>query len=349
MSAAQLEEAPPDDEPPFEDEPHVPVWQRIKCWTGTELESTDFPPLRWIVHDLLPAGLSLLVGAPKVGKSWAALDIGLAVASGGRALGSLQVEEGDVLFLALEDGPRRLSDRQRLLLGDAGGASDRFHAFVEWPRGIMAPQSAREWCEAHPDARLVVVDTLARVRPPQSSRGQAYSEDTAALVPWQAIAQDFSVAVVIVHHDRKAESADFIDAVSGTHGLAGVADTTLVLDRPRMETYGRLRLTGRDIQEAELTLRRAGPAWVISNGPAPDADLGDLSNRIVAYVIGAHRPVRAGDVAEHCDTDASTARRYLARLAEAPHHRIGKTGRGLYTAPLSSVPTVPNTTKENPQ
>ena len=321
------------------DEQPEPLYGRFKCWTGPELQDTDFPPLRWIVPNVLPAGLSLLVGAPKVGKSWAALDIALAVAAGGKALGALDVEIGDVLLLALEDGPARLADRQDLLLGN-NAASERFHAFTEWPRGVDAARAAWQWCTDHPDVRLVVVDTLARVRPPRAKGGNGYDEDTTAMIPWQKLAEHFKVAVVMVHHDRKAgDSGDFVDAVSGTHGLAGVADCTLVLDRARMEDYGRLRLTGRDVPEREIVLRRVGPTWMVHDGPMPDPDLGDASAKIVTWVCEQPDAVRPVEVALALSLPADNVKRTMARLAESG--RLVKRGRGLYRSPVPCVPSVP--------
>lgn len=318
----------------------VPVlYAARKGWTGPELLAYDFPPLRWIVPDLVPAGLTLLVGAPKVGKSWAALDVALAVAAGDKALGALDVDPGEVLFLALEDGPRRVADRMRLLLGSAS-ASGRFHAFTDWPKGVDAARAAWQWCAAHPDVRLVVVDTLARVRPARARGGNGYDEDTAAMIPWQQLAEHFKVAVVIVHHDRKAESGDFVDAVSGTHGLAGVADTTLVLDRARMEDFGRLRLTGRDVQERELVLKRVGPTWVVYDGPIPDPDLGEVAARIVQWVADQSEAVGPSAVALALGEPVENVKRTMARLAES--HRLVKQGRGLYRTPVPSVPCVPS-------
>lgn len=314
--------------------------RRDTFWTGPELFSATFPPLRWAVDGLLPEGLSLLVGAPKVGKSWAALDIALAVATGGTALGALPCTAGDVLYLALEDSPRRVQDRCRLLLGDHVPGPPRFSVATEWQRGQGAVDWTREWLLRHPEARLVIVDTLARVKPPSGGRGSAYDDDTAALVPWQALASHHRVAVVFLHHDRKASVTDFVDAVSGTHGLAGVADSTLVLQRDRMETYGRLLLTGRDVEEHELSLRRVGPAWQVFEGPVPDSSLGDLSARIVRAVVDAGPDgIRPADVASALDEPESNVRRYLARLVDG--ERLRKLGRGLYVAPVSSVPSVP--------
>ncbi len=233
-----------------------------------------------------------------------------------------------------------MRDRCRLLLGEQVPGPAAFTVATAWQRGQGAVDSTREWLSKHHDARLVIVDTLARVKPPAGGRGSAYDDDTAALAPWQALAAQHRVAIVFLHHDRKASVTDFVDAVSGTHGLAGVADSTLVLQRDRMETYGRLLLTGRDVEERELSLRRVGPAWQVFEGPVPDSVLGDLSSRILRAVTEAGPAgTRPGDVAAQIDEPESNVRRYLSRLVETG--RLHKLGRGLYTGPVSSVPTVP--------
>src|SRR5215213_1407987 len=87
--------------------------------TGAWLDAQEFPPLTYAVPGVIPEGSVLLVGAPKIGKSWLVLTIALAAAAGGQAL-SIQVPKRPVFYLALEDGDRRLQDRcRRLLAGDA--------------------------------------------------------------------------------------------------------------------------------------------------------------------------------------------------------------------------------------
>jgi RecA-family ATPase len=77
-------------------------------WTAAELQHVEFPEPRWAVPGLLAEGLNLLVGSPKIGKSWWALNVAVSVAQGGKALGRVDVPEGDVLYLALEDGTAAL-------------------------------------------------------------------------------------------------------------------------------------------------------------------------------------------------------------------------------------------------
>src|SRR5690242_19890502 len=76
----------------------------------------DLPPIRYIVPNLIAEGLTLLGGKAKLGKSWLLLGTAIAVAMGGYALSSIRVEQGDVLYLALEDNKRRLQKRLRQLL-----------------------------------------------------------------------------------------------------------------------------------------------------------------------------------------------------------------------------------------
>ena len=102
-------------------------------WTAAELLGEDFADPRFAVDGLFPEGLAFMAGAPKLGKSWMALGLGVAIASGGRAFGTVPVVGGDVLYLALEDSPRRLQSRLRTLLGN-DAPPERLHLETEWPR-----------------------------------------------------------------------------------------------------------------------------------------------------------------------------------------------------------------------
>ena len=101
-------------------------------FSAADLQGRVFPPIKWIVPDILPEGLTLLAGKPKLGKSWLALDIAVAVASGGSVLGR-ECEPGPVLCLALEDNQRRLQRRLQRVAGSTSWPRDlEFH--TEWSR-----------------------------------------------------------------------------------------------------------------------------------------------------------------------------------------------------------------------
>lgn len=87
------------------------------AWTADQLMAANFPEPKWAVPGILAEGVSLLAGPPKVGKSWLSLGLALAVAAGGQAFDSVPVQGGPVLYLALEDTPRRLQTRMGKLLG----------------------------------------------------------------------------------------------------------------------------------------------------------------------------------------------------------------------------------------
>jgi hypothetical protein len=152
-----------------------------------------------------------------------------------------------------------------------------------------------------------------------------------------------------LHHDRKAAAEDFVESVSGTNGLAGAADTIIVISRPRTESQGLLKVTGRDVVEAEYAVTTKDGNWLLMGGSLEDAasvaatirataNLGDRSAEILRYVNKNPQGVRAGDVAKALsDIDPQKAGTYLGRLHNSGKVRRGE--RGLYT-PVESVESV---------
>ncbi|MGH3125208.1 MAG: AAA family ATPase [Streptosporangiaceae bacterium] len=320
----------------------------VKLRDGGWLDRQTFPPLQYAVPGVVAEGLTLLVAPPKAGKSWLVLGVALAAASGGCALGVIQVDRRPVLYLALEDGDRRMQERCRALLaGDPIPTGLHYLTAVE---GGAVQHTIAAWLALHPAcAPLVVLDTLGKVMPPALAGESAYQRDYRIGGQLKRLCDEHrGTSLVVVHHDRKASSEDFIDSVSGTHGLAGSADSVLVLARGRGETCGLLKVTGRDIAEAEyaVTLQHAG-TWTL-DGPTlsaaaaraaaarATAGVGDRSAEIVTFVGEYQDGVRANEVEQKLGRDA---RRYLARLAESG--RLVRLARGLYAIPPSPVPTVP--------
>jgi hypothetical protein len=314
---------------------------------GAWLDAQDFPPLHYAVPGIIPEGSTLLVGPPKIGKSWFVLAGGLAVAAGGRMLGIPVGDSRPVLLLALEDGDRRLQDRcRKLLLGDA--IPKRFHYITRVMPGHLL-DTIEAWLDVYGgDAPLVILDTLGKAMPMALPGESAYQRDYRIGSAIKRLADDHTGATVLTnHHDRKAASEDFVDSVSGTHGLAGAADTIMVLARKRNEEQGFLNITGRDIPEGEYAVSFEGAAWNLDGGDLADAartaitrrataGLGDRSGEIVAYVGEQPEPVRPAQVAAALGIDNDDAGKYLRRAAEAG--RLAKVGRGLYT-PVRSVRT----------
>jgi AAA domain/Transcriptional regulator, AbiEi antitoxin len=314
--------------------------------TGTWLDSQAFPPLRYAVTGVIPEGFTVLAGAPKAGKSWLLLAVQLAIASGGRALSAIPTgAPRRVLYLALEDGDRRMQDRCRqLLTGEPIPPLFCYLTRIE-PGTVVATIEA--FCERHPDTALVVIDTLGKVMPPPMPTETTYGRDYRVGGRLKAIADARpGLAVVASHHDRKAGSEDFVERVSGTNGLAGAADTVIVLARKRQSPDGLLMVTGRDIPEGEyaITMSDAG-TWALDGDTLAQAaaaarhraeaseGLSDLTVQILGFIRDAGQ-VTAGQVTA---AYGENSRRYLTRLVDTG--RLERVGRGVYSLP--PVPSVP--------
>lgn len=221
--------------------------------TANTLQGVKFEPLRWVIPGIVPEGVALLVGAPKIGKSWVCLDWCIAVASGGDVFGSIAgVEPGESLYLALEDNKRRIQRRLSTRLQDTPWP-EKMHICCEWPRmDAGGVESLRVWLEEHPGCRLVVIDTLAMFRPPTSAKKSVYEQDHAFGAALLKLAADFHCAIVIVHHNNKSKAEDVLETISGSQGLAGGVDNVLVMRRARFTAGAELHVTGRDIEDEQV-------------------------------------------------------------------------------------------------
>lgn len=309
------------------------------AWSASELMAVQFPPPRWAVPGIIAEGITLLAGPPKVGKSWLSLGLGLSIAAGGHVLGSIPVEPGPVLYLALEDTPRRLQSRMRKIL--AGNRPPAGLTLDTWCPPLPAGGDAyiAEWLDANPDARLVVVDVFTKVRGMASPGISAYEADYAAIGRAKRVADHYGVAVVLVHHVRKASSEDFLAEVSGTNGLAGAADAVLVLKRARAQADGLLSVTGRDIDETEyaLTFDPTLGAWNLLDGPAADYLLQDTRALITRFVrdYPGRKPAQ---IAHALDLDPASVRQTCSRMAKAGQLRA-EPGGTYHLAELSDSPS----------
>ena len=327
--------------------PAAPLLKGLR--NGHWLHRQDFPPLRYHIPGIIAEGLNVLAGAPKVGKSWMVLDMLLAVAAGGTSLGTIGTgQPGDVLYLALEDGDRRMQARCRTLLRNEWRPDDPIPGRFEYMTAITPGQLAAtiaEWLQLHPYG-FVVVDTLGRVLPPAFQGETPYMRDYRVMTGLKDVADAFPGAALLMnHHDRKAVSADFVDSVSGTNGIAGGADTVLVLTRPREDPDGLLQITGRDVTECAYALTFDRGIWRLDGSGLDEAaatararraaiGLSDRSAEVLELVNGKPDGARAGDVAGMLKVDPATARTYLSRLAA--HGRIARADRGLYV-PVANV------------
>lgn len=306
------------------------------AWTAAELLAEDFPEPKWAVPGILPEGCILLAGPPKVGKSWMTLGLGLSVASGGKALGKIDVPAGPVLYLALEDTPRRLRSRlAKMLAGDPAPTAMTLVTTCP-PLREGGDKRIAMWLDRHPDARLVVVDVFTRMRGSTHPGANAYQADYAAVAQMKAVADAYGVAMVLVVHVRKAQAEDFLEDISGTNGLAGAADAVAVLRRSRGKADGALQVTGRDVDEATYALAFGADlgTWQLLEGPATNHLVGDTRATILAAVrqTAGTRPRQLADVT--C-LDYDLVKQTVRRMVDAG--QLDTDGNGRYFLPVTAV------------
>lgn len=211
----------------------------------------------WVIDDLLTAGLSLLVGSPKAGKSWMALKMALCVSTGA-PFWDLQTHECDVLYLCLEDTNSRVQQRLWKLTDEA---SPRLHIATSAGKiaGDLIPQ-LEEFIAEYPETKLVIIDTLQMAR--QGGGDNAYAADYSDMNTLKRFADEHGVAVLCIHHNRKMGDSDVFNTVSGTNGITGAADCTMVLNNlNRSAGRATLSVTGRDVEFQEYKVRMEDCIW----------------------------------------------------------------------------------------
>lgn len=305
----------------------------VTIGNAAELRRMRFPPIRYVVPGYIAEGCSLLAGRPKLGKSWLVLEAGLAVASGSDCLGGIACEQGDVLYLALEDNQRRLQRRIDKVLGPLSpNWPEAFEYATEWPRANEGGlDKIREWVLGRANPRLVIVDVLAMFKPVQGARETLYEADYGAIKGLQALAGEFSIAIVVVHHTRKTGAeTDPFEKVSGTLGLSGAADTTLILDRDGngATLYGR----GRDVEEIEsaVVFDKAACRWHVQ-GEASEVRRTDERGAILAALEDADEPMSPGELAVATNATRNAVDQLLYKMAKAGE--VQKASRGRYVHP----------------
>jgi hypothetical protein len=307
---------------------------REHVFTAADLKEKKFDPIAYVVPKLFPEGLTILAGRPKVGKSWLALDVALAIAGGRYVLGDLKLEEGDVLYAALEDNQRRLRSRIDRILSASGQTwPARLTLATKWQRLDKGGVSdAREWARSVERPRLVIFDTLAGVRPDRLNKDTLYEGDYRALTELQTWLNEVPLGGLLLHHTRKMEAEDPIDSISGSLGLTGCADTAAVLARTGKGPT--LYVRGRDVEEQELAIafNKTTCRWTVM-GDAEEVHQSEIRQKIVTVLTDvtlASQPMGPKEIANLCDVREDTVRQRLPGMVHSG--QIIKVSRGSYIA-----------------
>ena len=211
----------------------------------------DLPPTSFCVQTLLPQGLTILGGAPKVGKSWLVLDLCIRIAKG-EPLWNLPTAQGTTLYLCLEDTLRRVQERLNCITDEV--PSNAFFAVAAQSLLDGLCDQIADFIAEHPDTKLVAIDTFQMVR--GRTDDVSYGNDYADIRQLKALADRLGLSILLVHHLRKQGDSDPLNKLSGSTGISGAADAVFVLDKGnRSDSSAKLICTGRDVEHRELELR----------------------------------------------------------------------------------------------
>ena len=229
-----------------------------------EIMTTVYKPIEFVVDGLLAQGLYILAGAPKVGKSWLALDMCLSIAKGEKVLGQ-ETAQGTALYLCLGDSYVRIQNRLYEITDEP---TERLH-FVIMSESIGSglEEQIKNFKKEHSDLKVVFMDTLQMIR---ESTDNGYGSDYKELSVLKNLADKLEIAIVVVHHTRKCSDSDPFNMISGSTGISGCVDESMVIvETKRGSRNAKLYCVGRDIENAEISLQFDSDLkkWIVTDEP----------------------------------------------------------------------------------
>ncbi|MFA6224279.1 MAG: bifunctional DNA primase/polymerase [Desulfomonilaceae bacterium] len=307
-----------------------------------DLMALDIPPMKWTVEKILPEGLTLFVGAPKLGKSLFCLDISIVVSNGTKLFGEFQSQCGVVLYLALEDGNRRLQYRIDKMTDKY---SNRLKLFTKWAQinstgEFNAIDLLERFLDKEPETNLVIVDTIGKLSLEKKTTKDIYISDVKRLEGFQQLAIKKNISILVVHHTNKGDHRDEYNSVSGSNGLSGTADQLWKLDRSdRNENEATLSISGRDVEPIRAALEMDPNTftwkWL---GCAKDRDSRKAADKILDVLQNQAKPLSHSKIGELTDLKAGTIKGTISRLRETGKIRqaVGRPGH-FVLAPGASI------------
>jgi len=234
--------------------------------TAKELYELNLPEIKQMIECILFQGLTVFAGSGKIGKSFAVLYMCMCV-SDERELWGRKILKGTTLYLALVDNNQRIQIRMdRIIEGTGFLPPENMHivTMAEFIKSGLEEQ-IHSFIKANPDTVLIAIDTFQKIRGMNSDRNiDAYALDYEEIGILKALVDKYNVAILLMHHLRKAGDGDEFNKISGSTGISGAADNLMMLSKEkRMESTVTLQITGRDSADTKLVLEfdRAKFLW----------------------------------------------------------------------------------------
>ena len=300
---------------------------KLNIINSAELMDMQLPPIKFTVADILPSGLTVFAGAPKVGKSLFILKLCLAVANG-ESFWCYPTRKGTVLYLALEDSMMRL--QKRLCMMTDEGSENLFfcNRAPRLDEGLL--DELKTFKQAHPDTSLIVIDTFLLVRAPAKNNGQnMYERDYVEMNKFQQFAIENDLSIVLIHHGKKAEESDPYKQASGSMGMTAAADSYLLLKRlDRIAREGTLYISGRDIESRDVKIKMNDDAiWELAEELEYELEgLDPYIRAIVLYLVSQTEIAKSEPGTSHKELQCNTLRIQATELADGANAYLELTG-----------------------
>ena len=268
----------------------------------TELYRTSYGSRPPIIDGLLYTGAYILAGAPKIGKSFLVAQIAYHVSTG-KKLWGLDVHQGTVLYLALEDDYQRIQSRMFMMYG-VEDSENLYFATVANKIGNGLDEQLEYFIKAHPYTKLIIIDTMQKIRE-VSGEAYSYASDYEIIGKLKKFADKHQICVLVVHHTRKQPAGDTFEMISGTTGLLGCADGSLLMQKKkRTALEATIDVVGRDQQDQILYLSK-DPDTQIWNLERMETELHkeppDKTLEAIAKLVNSEQPEWTGTPSELAD------------------------------------------------
>lgn len=292
----------------------------LRIVTGDWLAMQDFKPPRAIVEELLHVGATILAGPPKAGKSWWALDIAISVAAGVATIGGRSVYKGKVLYIHPDDTNKgRFKNRMLCVAATRYATSGLLDLHmtdvaIRIDNGLI--EELRRLTEEN-RYQLIVLDSLAHFLPVGGNNQQRYLQEYGAMSQLRLFAEEMDLALLILHHTRKAESTDKIDAASGTQAITGAVDAAIIMRRLRGQGEATMFITGRNVEELDLGLRFDSNKNVFEEvGSAIELEQSAARQEVLNLMRTLGRHVTISEIVEATNKNRSAVQKLIDRMIE---------------------------------
>ena len=214
--------------------------------TSSDLLSLEIPEINWVIPKLLPAGLVLLAGEPKIGKSYFLLKLVKDITENG----------GKVFYFAGEDSSYLLQQRLKELDLDVGE-----DLIVHCGRDslLSEPSKFKDTIEQMLSIQrfdAIFLDNMEMVLPAKGKGSDDYAYYYKQLPPWAMLASKHNSKILMTHHTKKEREDNPFKTIMGSQAIMGCCDSVFVMERSDQPNQFTLHATGKFTEDLALNLKR---------------------------------------------------------------------------------------------